>query len=65
MIKVDMNKSTVIKSILAILLLIILYLIALNGRYSKIEDYFYFDKWTRQILIFNPGTGYLEYIEDK
>ena len=34
-------------------MLIILYLFALNGRYSKIEDNIYFDKWKRCIIVVN------------
>lgn len=45
-----MNKPVVIKSIFAILVLVIMYLFALNGRYSKIEDNVYFDKWQRCII---------------
>lgn len=48
-----MNKPVIIKSIIAILMLIILYLFALNGRYSKIEDNIYFDKWKRCIIVVN------------
>lgn len=55
-----MNKSTVIKSVFAILVLVILYLFALNGRYSHAEQAVYFDKWTKQALIFNPDTGRFE-----
>ena len=47
------SKATVIKSAFAILVLVILYLFALNGRYSKIEDNVYFDKWKRCIIEVN------------
>lgn len=30
--------------------LIVAFLFALNGRYEKIDDEYYFDKWTRTIL---------------
>ncbi len=55
-----MNKSTVIKLIIAFFVLVILYLFALNGRYSHAEQAVYFDKWTKQALIFNPDTGSFE-----
>lgn len=54
-----MSKSTVVKSVFAILVLVILYLFALNGRYSHAEQDLYFDKWTKA-LIFNPDTGNFE-----
>lgn len=55
-----MSKSTVVKSVFAILVLVILYLFALNGRYSHAEQDLYFDKWTNKALIFNPDTGNFE-----
>lgn len=33
-----------------ILVLVIAYLFALNGRYIKIDDEYYFDKWTKTML---------------
>ena len=58
-----MNKPVVIKSIFAILVLVILYLFALNGRYSHAGQAVYFDKWTKQALMFNPDTGCFEEIK--
>lgn len=60
-----MSKSTVIKSVFAILVLVILYLFALNGRYSHAEQAVYFDKWTKQALIFNPDTRCFEKMEGR
>ena len=60
-----MNKPVVIKSIFAILVLVILYLFALNGRYSHAEQDLYFDKWTKQALIFNSDTGCFEKMEGR
>lgn len=45
-----MNKQNIIKLIIVCILLIIAYLFALNGRYSKVEDNFYFDKWKQCII---------------
>lgn len=33
--------------------LIVAFLFALNGRYMKIEDEYYFDKWTKTMLEIN------------
>lgn len=42
---------SVIKILLIVLILIIAYLFALNGRYIQGDDEFiYFDKWTKSIL---------------
>lgn len=57
------SKLTVIKLISAILVLVIMYLFALNGRYSHVEHVLYFDKWTKLALIFNPDTGCFEEIK--
>lgn len=40
-----------VKILIVALVLIIAYLFALNGRYTKIDDDFYFDKWTQTLLI--------------
>ena len=46
-----MNKSILTKSIIAIFVLIIMYLFALNGRYMRIEDSPYiFDKWKNSLV---------------
>lgn len=38
-------------SVFSIIICILLYLMALNGRYLKIEDYFLFDKWTSKFIV--------------
>lgn len=35
---------------LMVLALIVAYLFALNGRYVKLDDDYYFDKWTKTML---------------
>lgn len=40
-----------IKILLCICALVLAYLFALNGRYVKEDDEYYFDKWTKTILI--------------
>lgn len=44
------NYSGIVKSVIAVAVLIILYLFALNGRYSKVHDDYYFDKWRRCVV---------------
>lgn len=53
----DINKlftfphiSKVIKVLLYVSALIIAFLFALNGRYIKVADEYYFDKWTKTML---------------
>lgn len=43
--------SQTIKVLFLILALIVAYLFALNGRYIKEDDEYYFDKWTKTILV--------------
>lgn len=43
--------SRTIKVSFLILALIVAYLFALNGRYIKEDDEYYFDKWTKTILV--------------
>lgn len=43
-------KDNWFKIVLLIILLVIGYLFALNGRYIKVDDEYYFDKWTKTIL---------------
>ena len=43
-----------IKVIIVLLFLCLGYLYVLNGRYSHIGSFCYFDKWTKRILIVNP-----------
>ena len=50
------------KVLFLVLMLVIAYLFALNGRYSHTDQDLYFDKWTKQTLIFNPDTGCFEEI---
>ncbi len=49
------NKQTTILQVLKIFIcicaLILAYLFALNGRYTKEDDEYYFDKWTKTILV--------------
>lgn len=40
-----------LKILFCICTLIIAYLFALNGRYVKEDDEYYFDKWTKTILV--------------
>ena len=40
--------SQTIKVLFFAVALIIAFLFALNGRYMKIDDEYYFDKWTKQ-----------------
>lgn len=40
-----------LKILFCICALIIAYLFALNGRYTKEDDEYYFDKWTKTILV--------------
>lgn len=64
--KTEQNKSVqkyTIKALVAIAILVFAYLFALNGRYSHAEKALYFDKWTKQALIFNPDTGCFEEIK--
>ncbi len=42
--------SQTIKVLFLILALIVAYLFALNGRFIKIDDEYYFDKWTKTML---------------
>ena len=49
-----------VKFPILIILLLLAYLFALNGRYSHAEQDLYLDKWTKQALIFNPDTGSFE-----
>ncbi len=61
--KVGQNKflqKYAIKVLVTIVILVFAYLFALNGRYSHAEQAVYFDKWTKQALIFNPDTGSFE-----
>lgn len=44
------NKLAIIKSVIAVIVLIIMYLFALNGRYSQAEGAYYFDKWKGCII---------------
>ena len=39
------------KSIVAIVLLVILYLFALNGRFSHVKDLVMFDKWKQEWIV--------------
>lgn len=41
----------VLKILFCICALILAYLFALNGRYTKEDDEYYFDKWTKTILV--------------
>ena len=52
----DINKlftfphiSKVIKVLLFVSVLIVAFLVALNGRYSHVGGLLYFDKWTKEI----------------
>lgn len=40
----------IVKGIFLVLVLIIAYLFALNGRYIQVDDDYYFDKWTKSML---------------
>lgn len=40
-----------IKILLCICALVLAYLFALNGRYIKEDSEYYFDKWTKKILV--------------
>lgn len=40
--------------------LIVAYLFALNGRYTKIDDVAFFDKWKNKIIVLDEETGYFE-----
>lgn len=42
--------SQTIKVLFFAVALIIAFLFALNGRYMKVDDEYYFDKWTKTIL---------------
>lgn len=42
--------SQAIKILFLVLALFVVYLFALNGRYIKIDDEYYFDKWTKTML---------------
>ena len=42
--------SQTIKVLVFAVALIIAFLFALNGRYMKIDDEYYFDKWTKTML---------------
>ena len=33
--------------------LVVAYLFALNGRYIQVDDDYYFDKWTKTIIVIN------------
>ena len=39
-----------IKALFFVLALFVAYLFALNGRFIKIDDEYYFDKWTKTML---------------
>lgn len=43
--------SKTIKVLFLVFALILAYLFALNGRYVKEDDEYYFDKWTKTILV--------------
>lgn len=47
----DMKKW--IKVLLVVLTLIVAFLFALNGRYTKINGSYYFDKWTQRTERYN------------
>lgn len=50
--------AQIIKLFVVIIALIIAYLFALNGRYTKIyDDSAFFDKWTKKIIGFDEETG--------
>lgn len=51
------------KVLFLVLVLVIAYLFALNGRYSHTGESLYFDKWTNKALIFNPDTGNFEHLK--
>ena len=48
--KKHISMSQVVKLLFLVLALIVAYLFALNGRYIKIDDEYYFDKWTKTML---------------
>ena len=53
-----MGRYTTIKVILAILTLVIIYLLALNGRYMQMEKTYVFDKWTKSLLVPDKDGNY-------
>lgn len=60
--KAKTNKAILtyaIKSLVAIAILFLAYLFALNGRYSHVGDVI-IDKWSKKVLIFNPATRHFE-----
>ena len=54
-----MNAKEVVKCAIVFIALVIAYLFALNGRYTKVDVDAHFDKWTKTILI----IGKEKYIE--
>lgn len=45
------------KAVFYTAIIILAYLYVLNGRYSKVDDYCYFDKWTKRIVEYDEKTG--------
>ena len=43
----------IIKSVFLVIVLVVAYLFALNGRYIQVDDDYYFDKWTKTIIEIN------------
>lgn len=42
--------ANIIKGAFLVIVLVIAYLFALNGRYIQVDDDYYFDKWTKSML---------------
>lgn len=61
--KIQFLKSKIVKPIIVLIILIIIYLFALNGRYSHTNGGLYFDKWTNNAVYFNDDTGRFEIIK--
>lgn len=43
------SASQVIKVLFLVLALIVVFLFALNGRYVMIDEYYYLDKWKKEV----------------
>ena len=48
--KIKINIKIIAKTIIIAFLMVILYLFALNGRYTKFAGNYYFDKWKKEII---------------